>query len=453
MSYADWLWLAARVLLGAGIGLLAGLVAGRPWLGVALALGLQLLWQLGRLTRVVRWLRTDRPEPAPEFGGLWGDAVAMIVRLHRRKQYHKARLLRLVRELRRSTAAMPDGIVVLNPNAEILWFNRTAGRLLGLRGKSDVGLRVENLVRHPDFVRYLRGGQYSAPVVIRPAATVEQYLALQVVPYGAGQLLVLVRDVTRQVRLEAMRKDFVANASHELRSPLTVISGYLETLAQDPGLDPELAGPVQEMRRQAQRMNLIVRDLLELSALESTENEVRGEPIDVAALAAQLRKDVESRQEPHAEFSVSVESDVRLLGDENQIHSAFRNLIDNAVKYTPATGKVRIRWWADASGGHFSVSDTGIGIPAEHLPRLTERFYRVDSGRSRATGGSGLGLAIVKHALQRHGGSLQIESTEGRGSVFTCDFPRHRLAEPAGSAAAAAETSGTVTSSRRLSAI
>jgi two-component system phosphate regulon sensor histidine kinase PhoR len=453
MSYADWLWLAARVLAGAGIGLLAGLGAGRPWLGVVLALGLQLLWQLGRLTRLVRWLHTDRPGPAPEFGGLWGDAVAMIVRLHRRKQYHKSRLLRLLRELRRSTTAMPDGVVVLNPNAEILWFNRTAGRLLGLRGKSDVGQRIENLVRHPDFVRYLRSGQYAAPVVIRPAATVEQYLALQVVPYGAGQLLLLVRDVTRQARLESMRKDFVANASHELRSPLTVISGYLETLAQDPGLDPELAAPVQEMRRQAQRMNLIVQDLLELSRLESSEREVVGAPIDVAALIAQLGQDVAARPSPHPGVDLALESLSGLKGDEAQIHSAFRNLVDNAVKYTPPDGRVRIRWREDAAGGHFSVSDTGIGIAPEHIPRLTERFYRADPGRSRSTGGSGLGLAIVKHVLQRHGGTLDIESVEGQGSTFTCHFPPQRLVAPPRAGAAPDEGLGTSSQPRRLTAI
>jgi two-component system phosphate regulon sensor histidine kinase PhoR len=450
MNARQWVSLAAQVLLVSAVGLILGLIGGSAYLGVALALGLQLLWQLRRLALVLRWLRTDRSEAAPEFGGAWGDLVAMIVRLHRRRQYRKAQLLRLLRELRRSTSAMPDGVVVLSPQAEILWFNRTAARLLGLRGKSDVGMRIDNLLRHPDFVGYLRSDQHALPVIVRSSTVPEQYLSAQIVSYGVGQLLMLVRDVTRQARLEAMRKDFVANASHELRSPLTVIAGYLETLARDEAVPADIAAPIQEMRRQAQRMNLIVRDLLELSALESSEAEVHGEPIDVAVLIAHLRRDVESRPEPHPELSVSVESDLRLVGEESQIHSAFRNLLENAIKYTPATGKVGMRWWVDATGGHFSVSDTGIGIPAEHLPRLTERFYRVDAGRSRATGGSGLGLAIVKHALQRHGGALRIESTEGRGSVFTCDFPQHRLVAAAGSAA---DTSGTVTSARRLTAI
>ncbi|HEX9139579.1 MAG TPA: phosphate regulon sensor histidine kinase PhoR, partial [Steroidobacteraceae bacterium] len=339
----------------------------------------------------------------------------------------KQRLLRLLRAVRQATAAIPDGVVLLKPQADILWFNRTAGRQLKLRGRGDVGLRVDNLVRQPEFVRYLQSADYSAPVIVHETSGVEVYLSIQIVPYGAGQLLMLVRDVTREQRLEAMRKDFVANASHELRSPLTVIGGYLETLTHDPTIDPTLAGPIREMRRQAQRMTNIVQDLLELSRLEASDREVSGVPIDVAALLAQLRQDVLARGTHPVEVRVQVESTRQLLGDDAQIHSAFANLVDNAAKYTPADGSIAIRWWADGDGGHMSVTDTGIGIAAEHLPRLTERFYRVDSARSRATGGSGLGLAIAKHVLQRHGGHLQIESTEGRGSTFTCHFPPERL--------------------------
>jgi two-component system phosphate regulon sensor histidine kinase PhoR len=237
----------------------------------------------------------------------------------------------------------------------------------------------------------------------------------------------LVRDVTATARLEAMRKDFVANASHELRSPLTVISGYLETLAGDPGIDPGVAVPLAEMRRQAVRMTAIVQDLLELSRLEATERMVTGSPIDVAVLVAQLRQDLLARPHHPERVEVKLESTALLVGDEAQIHSAFANLVDNACKYTPDDGLVEIRWWSDQDGGHFAVRDTGIGIAAEHIPRLTERFYRVDEGRSRSTGGSGLGLAIVKHVLQRHGATLEVRSTEGRGSVFTCNFPAHRV--------------------------
>jgi two-component system, OmpR family, phosphate regulon sensor histidine kinase PhoR len=427
MNSSGWLSLGIRLFAAIALGLGIGALAGAPWTGLALALAIYLALQLAALWRVLRWLRRDEPELAPDLGGVWGDLVAMILRLYRRKQYHKQRLLRLLRELRRSTAAMPDGVVVLNPQAEILWFNRTAGRLLGLRGKSDIGLRLENLVRSPEFVRYLRGGQYALPVILRSTLGAEQYLSLQIVPYGAGQLLALVRDVTRQARLESMRKDFVANASHELRSPLTVISGYLETLTQEPMSDPTLAGPLQEMRRQALRMSGIVKDLLELSRLESSDRAAPNQPIDVIALMAQLRQDVVARAVHPSQVVVHADSSTKLLGEEAQIHSAFANLVDNAAKYTAPEGSLQMRWWTDAAGGHFSVVDTGIGIAPDHIPRLTERFYRVDAGRSRATGGSGLGLAIVKHVLQRHGAELTIESEEGRGSSFACHFPPERL--------------------------
>src|SRR5580658_7512692 len=438
MNFGGWLALTVRLTVALAIGLVLGLMLGVPWAGVAVVLAISLATQLLHLLYVLRWLRADQTESAPDLPGPWAELVARTARLHRSKQFHQRRLLKLLRELRRSTAAMPDGVVVLNPQAEILWFNRTAARLLGFRGKTDFGLRIENLVRQPEFVRYLRGSQYATPVIVRSSLGAEQHLSLQIVPYGAGQLLVLVRDVTREARLEAMRKDFVANASHELRSPLTVISGYLETLAQDTEVDPALAGPLQEMRRQAQRMTSIVQDLIELSRLESSDGDAVGQPIDVVALMAQLRQDVLARPQHPAQVLVRADSHAMLLGEDIQIHSAFSNLVENAAKYTPPDGSVQIRWWTDDQGGHFSVTDTGIGIAPEHIPRLTERFYRVDAGRSRATGGSGLGLAIVKHVLQRHGATLEVQSTQGTGSTFTCHFPPERLVS-----LAAAETAAT----------
>src|SRR6202050_3809275 len=320
MNSSARLSLSARLSVAGARGFGAGALFGAAWIGLALALAVYLLLHLVDLLRVLRWLRRDEPELAPEIAGPWGDLVAMIVRLYRRKQFHKQRLLRLLRELRRSTAAMPDGVVVLNPQAEILWFNRTAARLLGLRGKGDIGLRIENLVRSPEFVRYLRGGQYTLPVILHSTVGGDRYLSMQIVPYGAGQLLALVRDVTRQARLEAMRKDFVANASHELRSPLTVISGYLETLAQDSEVDPALTGPLQEMRRQAQRMTSIVQDLIELSRLESSDSNAARQPIDVAALMAQLRQDVLARPQHPAQVQTRADSKAMLLGEDIQIH-------------------------------------------------------------------------------------------------------------------------------------
>ena len=434
-----WLFAAGRLLATVLVGLGAGWLFGNPWGGLACALALHLAWVLANLFRLEWWLRHRSYADPPDVGGVWGEIIAQIVRLHRRKRFHKQRFVQLMRQLQRSTAALPDGVVILNAQREIVWVNRMAARLLNLRRMADLGMRIENLLRAPEFVRYLAGADYANPVVVRTTTGEDGFLSLQVAPYGDGQLLLLVRDVSRQMRLEAVRRDFVANASHELRSPLTVISGYLETLAQDPVVDAELKGPVAEMRRQAERMTAIIRDLLELSRLEETDEIVGGTPVDVAALAALLRKDVLARPVHPKDVRVRVESPAALLGDEPEIHSAFSNLVDNAAKYTAAEGSLEIRWWVDADGGHFAVADTGMGIPPEHIPRLTERFYRVDAGRSRVTGGSGLGLAIVKHVLQRHGATLEVQSTLGVGSTFTCHFPPERLvplARPASAATA-----------------
>ncbi len=422
------LWFAAlRLSAAIAAGLLIGWALGHLFAGVALAVGGYFAWHLINLFRLEWWLRHRSFSEPPDIGGAWGEAITQIMRLHRRKRFHKQRFIQLFRQIQRSTAALPDGVVILNSEHEIVWFNRMAALLLNLRRPADLGLRIDNLVRQPEFARYLASGQYANPVIIRVRTGEPVYLSLQFVPYGEGQLLLLIRDVSRQMQLESLRKDFVANASHELRSPLTVISGYLETLSQDPMLDPELKGPVAEMRRQAERMTQIIRDLLELSRLEATDGEVHGEQIDVAALLATLRKDVLARAEHPRDIRTSCESDASLLGNESEIHSAFFNLVDNAAKYTPAEGSIEMRWWVDDLGGHFTVTDTGIGIQPEHIPRLTERFYRVDPARSRSTGGSGLGLAIVKHVLQRHGATLEVRSSPGNGSVFGCHFPLSRV--------------------------
>jgi two-component system phosphate regulon sensor histidine kinase PhoR len=404
-------------------------VSERWWLALTLILLAALGYHWRRLSLLLRWLRRNSTEGAPDWNGRWGEVATLMLHQLRRKQFHKHQLLRVLRQVRQSTAALRDGVVLLNPKAEIVWFNRAAARLLRLSSSSDHGLRIENLVRYPEFNAYLHSGRYEPPIQVHVLQELERWLSLQLVPFGEGQLLLLARDITSQARLETMRKDFVANASHELRSPLTVISGYLETLAADDSLEPALASPLAEMRRQAQRMNGIVEDLLSLSRLEAAERDAVSEPIDVAAVLAQLRKDVLARAVHPEKVRVRIDSKAELLGDPAQIHSAFHNLVDNAAKYTPASGSIDARWWVDDDGGHFAVIDTGIGIPIEHIPRLTERFYRVDAGRSRATGGSGLGLAIVKHVLQRHGATLEIQSSEGAGSQFTCHFPAARVRE------------------------
>jgi two-component system phosphate regulon sensor histidine kinase PhoR len=422
-----WTFALARL---AGIlvaGLILGLFVGPIWPWVLSAACVYLGWQLLNLHRLDRWLRLRSQIDPPNLGGIWGDVIGQVVRLHRRKQFHKQRLVQLYRELRRSTAALPDGVIILSTQNEIVWFNRQAARLLGLKRPIDIGLRIDNLIRSPEFVHYLHGDDFAMPLVIRPPVRTELHLALQLVPYGVGQSLLLVRDVTRQMRLEATRKDFVANASHELRTPLTVISGYLDTLAEDASIDVAWAGPIKDMRAQAQRMNAIIADLLELSRLESTDGEAPRDPVNVPRMLERLCRDALAGEDRPRQVSLELESESGLYGAPQEIESAFTNLLVNGIKYTLSDGAVRMRWWTDDEGAYFSVIDNGIGIPPEHIPRLTERFYRVDAGRSRGRGGSGLGLAIVKHALQRHGGWLDVQSTEGRGSTFTCHFPRQRV--------------------------
>jgi two-component system phosphate regulon sensor histidine kinase PhoR len=418
-------WIVAALLAALAVGALLG----HAWLFAATVLGVMLAYHVRNLIRLEHWLRYRSEEPPPNMDGLWGEVLAITHRIYRRKVFHKRHVTSLLREFRRMTSAMPDGAVLLGPNREILWFNRTAGQWLDLRRKVDYGRRIDNLVRQPEFVEYLdkRGGM--APPRIHLPKQGDRWLLFRLVTTSdAGQQLLILRDVTNEARLESMRKDFVANASHELRSPLTVIGGYLDALADEPGLDPAWQQPVQEMRRQSDRMRNIVQDLLELSRLEAQGGEAELAPVDVAGMLALIRKDALARPEHPAVVELHLDSDALLLGSESELHSIFSNLVSNAVKYTPAAGRVDIRWWTDEKGGHVEVRDTGIGIPAEHLPRLTERFYRVDAGRSRKMGGSGLGLAIVKHALQRHGGRLDVRSVEGQGSTFSCHFPRERVA-------------------------
>jgi len=428
VSRPAWTFLVSLgAVLAAALAL--GLLLDRVWLCLAIALTLLLAWQVANLVRFERWLRRRSERAPPDMSGLWGEVVAITSRIYRRKVYHKRRVLLLLREFRRMTSAMPDGAILLGPSHEILWFNRAAGRSLGLRRKIDYGIRIDNLIRHPDFVEYLESaGRGLPPRIHLPKAGDRWFLFRLVTTNTTGQQLLIVRDVTSEARLESIRKDFVANASHELRSPLTVIAGYLDTLADDPVVGDEWAAPVAEMRRQSDRMRGIVQDLLELSRLEATGGEAEHVEVDVAGMLALIRKDVLARPQGAPAVELQLNSSAVLLGSEIELHSIFANLVSNAVKYTPTDGRIVVRWWTDPKGGHVSVADTGIGIAAEHLPRLTERFYRVDAGRSRALGGSGLGLAIVKHALQRHGGRLEVQSTEGKGSTFTCHFPATRVA-------------------------
>jgi two-component system phosphate regulon sensor histidine kinase PhoR len=343
-----------------------------------------------------------------------------------RARNRKKRYNRLLREVRESTGAIADAGIILNSDCEIVWFNQAATTLLGLDPARDIGNRIDNLLRHPDFTNYLNSSDGTRITIPSPSHP-DGALDVQLIPYSKEQRLAIFRDITHETRLERMRRDFVANASHELRSPLTVITGYLDTLADDDEMPESWQVPISEMLRQSHRMTQILRDLIELTRLESAESVADEEFIDVCRLLHDIVAEFAPRKKL-PKLKLHLETDSALLGSESELHSVFFNLINNAVRFTPETGTVDVYWRADGDQAVFDVVDTGIGIPVELIPRLTERFYRVDTTRSRATGGTGLGLAIVKHALQRHGGVLEIESVEGEGSRFSCRFDPTRVA-------------------------
>lgn len=414
------------------VALIVGWITGQVGLALFVAAACNLGWHLVNLYRLERWLSRGRRFDAPRSWGIWHNIFEHYYQQRRRERERKREFVQLLREIRESTTAMPDGVVLMDQVGEIRWLNQTAGRLLHLRVPQDIGQRLPNLVRHPDFIRYLNAREYAEPVELSAPSARGLHLSLHIVPYGENQQMLLVRDSTRLHRLEQMRREFVANASHELRSPLTVMSGYLESMSEDDKLRNAWGKPLNAMRQQAARMTAIVSDLLELSRLETESREAPYAPVDVDALLQRIREAALSLGEGPRDITLEIDGGWKLLGAERELYSAFSNLVFNAVRYTPADGHVTVTWTGDASGAALAVTDTGIGIPAAHLPRLTERFYRVDKSRHRDSGGTGLGLAIVKHVLQHHGARLEIESEPGRGSRFTCRFGPERVSRNGG---------------------
>ncbi|MDD3516873.1 MAG: phosphate regulon sensor histidine kinase PhoR [Chromatiales bacterium] len=421
--------------------LLTGLVIGLFTEAYAWSLLFTLLlyigWQFYQLYRFHRWLLTGRRSEPPPASGVWGELMYEHYRLHMRNRKRKKKVARLLRRFTDTSAAMPDAAVILDRHFQIEWFNDAAGRLLGLKPQ-DVGRRITHLLRHPAFIAYVTGEDYRETVEFPGPLDIDLRLNARIVPYGDKQYLLSVRDVTRLYRLEEMRRDFVANVSHELRTPLTVITGYLETLTDMDEVEPVRPLMVQ-VKSQAERMRRIVEDLLALARLETRNlNPADMQEVPVPALVAGIAEDARVLSGERQQTIVTeVDADLRLRGAPSELHSAFANLVSNAVRYTQDGGRIVVRWYADDAGAHFEVEDNGIGIEPQHLPRLTERFYRVESDRSRASGGTGLGLAIVKHVLQRHGASLRIDSQPGRGSRFTCDFPPDMVVPGGGTVRAA----------------
>lgn len=384
-----------------------------------------LVWQLWQLYRLERWLNDDKEAEPPSVGLVWADIIDGIERLRRQNRKRKRKFSRLLEQFQQATDALPDAAVILDDADKVVWCNSIAQSLLGLTPGQDEGLPVANLLRHPGFVGFLNQQRTGDSVDFPSPVDSELILNARIVPYGKKQRLLLVSDISRMRRLEQMRRDFIANVSHELRTPLTVIMGYLETLldSENPQLDP-WRQPLRGMQQQASRMLHLIEDLLMLARLESRKERVVGKPVAVPALLADIADDALalSGDQGH-EIVLSADAGLWLLGWEKELRSAFSNLVFNAVRYTAAGGKIAIRWFADASSIYLEVEDNGEGIAPQHIPRLTERFYRVNRDRSRGSGGTGLGLSIVKHVLNNHNGQLRITSQLGKGSVFVCEFP------------------------------
>lgn len=397
-----------------------------PWslvsvlfVGIGLYLGV-MLWQIWRLNK---WLaRINEEEQPPEASGIWGEAFDNIYHLQRRQAQEKANLQAVINRVQETTSALKDGIILLDWRGHLDFWNPAAQRLLGFHAK-DQGLSVIHFIRHPGFVSYFEDGDYSEPLELPSPRFASKQLQFQITRFGKNERLIVVRDVTQLHNLEQMRQDFVANVSHELRTPLTVINGYLETMA-DNNTAAAWRKPLQQMQQQAQRMSLLINDLIMLSRLETTESGYNQHDIPLTPLLTAVRTEaVVLGNEKSQTIILESEPDLHLRGTEKEIHSAFSNLVTNAIKYTPEYGKIVMRLWRDDEHIYFSVSDNGPGIEQKHLSRLTERFYRVDPSRNSSTGGTGLGLAIVKHVLLRHDAELKVTSEVGKGSVFTCVFP------------------------------
>ena len=424
MIYRKTLFVVAALAgLAALIGLIAGAVWG--WGSFSIALLLLVMWHTRHLARLERWLADPVPSGVPEGQGIWDEVLGALHRLERETAKREHELSEALAHMRRAVQALPDGVVILDGANHIEWFNRTAAAQLQLDNRTDLGQSIGNLIREPAFIAYL-DGSHDIPVRI---ARDDQRLALslQLISFGQSRIL-LSRDVTQAERLDTMRRDFVANVSHELRTPLTVLVGFLETihnLKLDPQRQRDYIGMMQE---QASRMQRIIEDLLTLSALDSAPPATAETRVAMGPLLARLQADAEALSSGKHAIRAEFDAQSDLLGIEPELASAFGNLVSNAIRYTPVGGKVTLAWREGEDGARFSVEDTGIGIEAEHIPRLTERFYRVDRSRSRETGGTGLGLAIAKHALARHEATLEIESTPGKGSRFIARFPARRLA-------------------------
>ena len=404
------------------------LVGGAVALAV-LALGAiaLVLWHLIQLDALTRWANGPLEEAVPEGRGTWAVAYAALYRRVRLRTARQRDLRLALDRFVSGAEALPEGVVVLDASNRIQWANPRAEAHLGVDLRQDGGAPIVNIVRQPAFVQYLAGGDYSEPVVIESQREAGVTLSIQIVPFGVEEKLLMSRDITRLEAVAQLRRDFIANVSHELKTPLTVLTGFLETIT-DLKLEPKQRQRyVALMTEQAQNMQRLIDDLLTLSALESEHSVLQEGEFAIVPLLLEISSDAKALSGARHEVTLDIQQPANVVGSRDELASAFGNLVSNAVRYTPDGGRIALEWRLTPAGGEFSVSDTGIGIAAEHIPRLTERFYRVDRSRSRATGGTGLGLAIVKHVLIRHQAELVIESAPAQGSRFIVRLPARRI--------------------------
>jgi two-component system phosphate regulon sensor histidine kinase PhoR len=395
----------------------------------SIALLLLVIYHLRYLTALDRWLQIPVPTSAtlPDGSSTWGDVFARLARLMRNQSQRHQQLSLALERLRRATSAMPEGVVILDETDRIEWCNPMAEQHFGIDFNRDAGQQITFLVRQSQFAEYLSTHNYSEPLIVKQTRHQELILSLQLVPYGDKQKLLISRDITRLEGVETMRRDFVANVSHELRTPLTVIGGFFETLSEENWISSEMGKrALVLMTDQTKRMQRLVEDLLTLSRLENAQNQVREEKVNVAKVLRELYQEAQSLSAGRHHINLNLDTDIKLLGSLDELRSAFSNLVSNAIRYTADGGEVILSWKNQDGQGVFTVQDSGIGIDQEHIPRLAERFYRVDLSRSRGTGGTGLGLAIVKHVLNRHQAHLEIASEPGKGSSFSAWFPEKR---------------------------
>ena len=411
---------------------LLGLPLGHPWPALALGLLLLLLWHLYQARRLLQWSQ-DKERPLPYFPkGVWLHLAQLTATLHQRNRKRKRKLNRFFRQFRGATASVPDALLILDRSGTINWCNQASVELLGIHWPTDRDAYFGDRFSHPEVIHYLEEGNYNAPLEFTSPINNALILAMNVTYFGKKryQRLVIVRDITRIRNLDHIRRDLIANISHELRTPLTVLYGYLETLLEEKEECSHWQRPLEQMAQQATRMQHVISDLLTLSRLEMNPTQRAETPIDVPRLLATILEEAAAltRNTRHP-ITTRIDPGLWLQGSEEELRSAFSNLIYNAIRHTPADTPIEVYWGVRYNGLVFSVRDRGPGIEAQHISRLSERFYRIDPARSRQTGGTGLGLAIVRQITQRYSGHLRITSTPGEGSTFSCIFPKS-LAEP-----------------------